>query len=73
MDSPEAIQALISIVQSALTQLGIPAVFVLAWFYERREHARTLARYHRDLRRAAGLTLPADVLSNHHPPADPPA
>ena len=64
MDSPEAIQALIGVVQAALTQLGIPAVFVLAWFWERRAHQETIRAYTRDLRRSAGpvsythLTLP---------------
>ena len=62
MDSPEAIQALIGIVQAALTQLGIPAVFVLAWFWERRAHQETIRAYTRDLRRSAGLTLPDDVI-----------
>ena len=64
MDSPEAIQALIAIMQSALTQLGIPAVFVLAWYWERRAHQETIRAYTRDLRRSAGLTLPDDVIAS---------
>jgi len=63
MDSPEAIQALIAVVQSALTQLGIPAVFVLAWFWERRAHQETIRQYTRDLRRCGGMSLPEDLLS----------
>lgn len=63
MENPEAIQALISIVQGALTQLGIPAVFVLAWWYERRAHQETIKQYMRDLRRCGGMSLPEDLLS----------
>jgi hypothetical protein len=64
MENTEAVQALISIVQGALTQLGIPAVFVLAWWYERRAHQETVRAYTRDLRRSAGLTLPEDIVSS---------
>lgn len=62
IDSPEAVQALVAIVQSALTQLGIPAVFVLAWWWERRAHQETIRCYTRDLRKCAGMMLPEDVL-----------
>lgn len=63
MENQESIQALISIIQGALTQLGIPAVFVLAWWYERREHQKTILAYTRDLRRCGGMSLPEDLLN----------
>ena len=64
MTNPEVIQALIAIVQSALTQLGIPAVFVLAWFFERRAHQRTTEAYIRDMR-ALNKRLSDSDHSNH--------
>jgi site-specific recombinase XerD len=62
-------QALLSVITAALTQLGIPAVFVAAWWWERRAHQETLKSYARDLRRAAGLVRPEDVLMSEMPAA----
>lgn len=60
---PEAAGAVVNVLGLALTQLGIPSVFVFAWYWERRAHDQTIKNYTRDLRRAAGMTIPEDVLT----------
>lgn len=62
MDNPETVNAFLAVIVAALTQLGIPAVFVYAWFLERRRNEELIKNYLRDLRRCGGLTRPEDVL-----------
>jgi len=62
MDNPEVATAFLNVVVASLTQLGIPAVFLFAWFQERKRNDDLVKNYIRDLRRAGGLTRPEDVL-----------
>lgn len=62
MENPEVASAFLNVIVAALTQLGIPAVFLFAWFQERKRNEDIMKNYVRDLRRAAGLTRPEDVL-----------
>ena len=64
MENPETVQALLSVVMAALTQLGIPAVFLIAWYMTWKTYTRQVSDHLRDLRRCAGLTIPEDVLSS---------
>lgn len=50
MESTETAAALITVLVSALTQIGIPAVFIVAWWQERASHQKTIAAYLVDLR-----------------------
>lgn len=61
---PDATNAFLAVIVAALTQLGIPAVFVFAWYQEWKAHRETVKAHTRDLRRFAGLTIPDDVLSS---------
>jgi hypothetical protein len=54
--------ALLAVLVSTLSQIGIPGVFVYAWWFERRAHEATTKAYQRDLRKAAGLTWAGDVI-----------
>lgn len=59
----ETAGAVVNVLVLALTQLGIPSVFVFSWYWERRAHQDTMKNYTRDLRRAAGMTIPEDVIT----------
>lgn len=62
--TPEEMTILLAITENVLTRLGIPAVFLVAWWRERAAHDQTQKRYERDLRRCAGMSLPEDMLSS---------
>lgn len=62
--TPDETNAFLTVIVAALTQLGIPAVFVFAWFNEWKAHRETIKAHTRDLRRCAGLTIPEDVMSS---------
>lgn len=64
MTGAEDANAFIAVVVAALTQLGIPAVFVYAWYNEWKAHRETTRQHTRDLRRCAGLTTPEDVMAS---------
>ena len=64
MESAETAQALLTVTITALTQLGIPAVFLIAWYMTWKTYTRQVNDHLRDLRRCAGLTIPEDVLSS---------
>lgn len=61
--TPDEANVFIGVIAGALTQLGIPAVFVWAWWQERTAHLDTIRAHTRDLRRCAGMALPEDVVS----------
>lgn len=63
--TPDETVVIIGIVENILTRLGIPAVFLVAWWRERQSHDATQKRYERDLRRCAGMSLPDDMLSQN--------
>lgn len=50
VDSADTAAALLAVFVAALTQIGIPAVFIVAWWQERQAHQRTIQAYLVDLR-----------------------
>lgn len=70
IDNPDTAAALLSVFVSALTQVGIPAVFIVAWWQERQAHQSTTDNYIRDLR-AICKVKPAAKDASDTPPAAP--
>ena len=50
MTDADTAAAVVAVFVSALTQIGIPGVFLVAWWQERRAHAKTLENYLTDMR-----------------------
>lgn len=60
MEETALAAAITTLVVDILTRIGLPAIFVMAWFWERRAHSQTVQEYLRDLRRVSKLTRPIE-------------
>lgn len=63
MNDADTASALITVFVSALTQIGIPGVFIFAWWQERAAHAKTTIAYIEDLREINRQKAISDIAS----------